>query len=141
MRSAALVVGDQEVARELARTTFVKALLHWRRVRTYEYPQAWVRKVVFRMALRSKRSTVPPEVVPPPVLDDSRRRRSPASDRSAPADATSHDRAALPRRSPPVDEVAAHARVRVLDHRVHLHQVDNAGLAELLHEDRDDVAH
>ena len=53
VRSAALVVGDQEVARELAEDAFVKALLDWRRVRTDEHPQAWVRKVVFRMALRA----------------------------------------------------------------------------------------
>src|SRR3954454_18342875 len=63
VRSASLVVGDQEVARELAQDAFVKALLHWKRVRTYEHPQAWVRKVVFRMALRAKRSAVPHELI------------------------------------------------------------------------------
>ena len=89
VRSAALVVGDQEVARELAQDAFVKALLHWRRVRTYEHPQAWVRKVVFRMALRARTDGGAARARASAGDRRSRRRRSHACDRSAAADATS----------------------------------------------------
>ena len=41
VRSAALVVGDREVAREIAQDAFGKALLHWKRVRMYEHPGAF----------------------------------------------------------------------------------------------------
>ncbi len=139
VRSAALVVGDQEVARELAQDAFVKALLDWRRVRTYEHPQAWVRKVVFRMALRAQRSAVPHELVAPPVIDD-------------PVDVDLMSAiGALPRMQRaaialhylddlPVEEVASTLGCAPSTARVHLHR-GRARLAELLHEEHDDAAH
>jgi RNA polymerase sigma-70 factor (ECF subfamily) len=52
VREAALVVGDTEVAREVAQDAYVQALVRWRRVSGYEFPLAWVRRVAFRRALR-----------------------------------------------------------------------------------------
>ena len=54
-RTAYLVVGDWEVARELAQDAFVQALRHWRKVRDLESPGGWVRRVAIRDAVRTRR--------------------------------------------------------------------------------------
>ena len=53
-RTAYLVVGDWEVARELAQDAFVQALRHWEQVRTMESPGGWVRRVAIRDAVRTR---------------------------------------------------------------------------------------
>jgi len=53
-RTAYLIVGDWEVARELAQDAFVQALRHWQTVRTFESPGGWVRRVVIRDAVRTR---------------------------------------------------------------------------------------
>jgi RNA polymerase sigma-70 factor (ECF subfamily) len=53
-RTAYLVVGDWEVARELAQDAFVQALRHWDKVRTLESPGGWVRRVAIRDAVRAR---------------------------------------------------------------------------------------
>jgi RNA polymerase sigma-70 factor (ECF subfamily) len=53
-RTAYLVVGDWEVARELAQDAFVQALRHWEKVRTMESPGGWVRRVAIRDAVRTR---------------------------------------------------------------------------------------
>jgi RNA polymerase sigma-70 factor (ECF subfamily) len=54
-RTAYLVVGDWEVAREIAQDAFVQALKHWRKVQVMESPGGWVRRVAIRDAVRSRR--------------------------------------------------------------------------------------
>jgi RNA polymerase sigma factor (sigma-70 family) len=56
-QSARWIVGDAEVAREIAQDAFVAALVHWRKVSNYENPGAWVRRVAIRQAVRSARRT------------------------------------------------------------------------------------
>jgi len=56
-RSARWVVGDTQLAREIAQDAFVQALVHWRKVRTYENPGAWVRRVAIRQAVRAANRT------------------------------------------------------------------------------------
>jgi RNA polymerase sigma-70 factor (ECF subfamily) len=53
-RTAYLVVGDWEVARELAQDAFVQALRHWPRVQTLERPGGWIRRVAIRDAVRAR---------------------------------------------------------------------------------------
>ena len=53
-RTAYLVVGDWEVARELAQDAFVQALRHWEKVQGMDSPGAWVRRVAIRDAVRSR---------------------------------------------------------------------------------------
>jgi RNA polymerase sigma-70 factor (ECF subfamily) len=140
VRTAVLVVGDQEVARELAQDAFVKALLHWKRVRTYDNPTAWVRTVAFRMALRAK--TREPQQLravegwvadPTPDVDLLRAvSQLPHMQRAAIALHYLDDLS--------VEEVASTLRCAPSTARVHLHR-GRARLAELLHEERDDVAH
>ena len=54
-RTAYLVVGDWEVAREIAQDAFVQVLRHWRKVAEMESPGGWVRRVAIRDAVRSRR--------------------------------------------------------------------------------------
>jgi len=54
-RTAYLVVGDWEVAREIAQDAFVQALRHWQTVQGMESPGGWVRRVAIRDAVRSRR--------------------------------------------------------------------------------------
>jgi RNA polymerase sigma factor (sigma-70 family) len=51
-RSVAWIVGDAEVAREIAQDAFVALLVHWRKVSRYDNPGAWARRVAIRDAIR-----------------------------------------------------------------------------------------
>jgi RNA polymerase sigma-70 factor (ECF subfamily) len=60
-RSVFWIVGDIEVAREVAQEAFVAALVHWRKVARYDKPGAWVRRVAIRDAVRvAKRAGTKP---------------------------------------------------------------------------------
>jgi RNA polymerase sigma-70 factor, ECF subfamily len=54
-RSVFLIVGDVGRAEEIAQDAFVQLYRHWRRVETYERPEAWVRKVAVRLAMKRVR--------------------------------------------------------------------------------------
>ena len=53
-RTAYLIVGDWEVAREIAQEAFVQVLRHWERVHEMESPGGWARRVAIRKAVRSR---------------------------------------------------------------------------------------
>jgi RNA polymerase sigma factor (sigma-70 family) len=53
-RTAYLVVGDWEVAREIAQDAFVQALRHWKKVQGLDSPGGWVRRVAIRDAVRAR---------------------------------------------------------------------------------------
>jgi RNA polymerase sigma factor (sigma-70 family) len=57
-RTAYLVVGDWEVACELAQDAFVQALRRWDEVRVLDRPGAWVRRVAVRDAVRARRRRI-----------------------------------------------------------------------------------
>ncbi len=50
-----MIVQDHARAEELAQDAFMQLLRHWRQVSGYEQPEAWVRRVAIRLALRSAR--------------------------------------------------------------------------------------
>lgn len=52
VRTVALVVGDVGVAEEVAQDAFARAFASWRRVGGYDAPDAWVRRVAIRDAVR-----------------------------------------------------------------------------------------
>jgi RNA polymerase sigma-70 factor (ECF subfamily) len=54
VRSAFLVTGDRETAREIAQETFAQLHVHWRKVSRYERPGAWLRRVAIRQAVRAR---------------------------------------------------------------------------------------
>ena len=45
VRTAHLIVGDREVAREIAQESFTRLLARWDRVSAYDKPGAWLRLV------------------------------------------------------------------------------------------------
>lgn len=47
---AAVLLGDQHEAQDVAQEAFARALGRWQRLRTFDVPEAWVRKVAFRLA-------------------------------------------------------------------------------------------
>ncbi|WP_299445691.1 RNA polymerase sigma factor [uncultured Phycicoccus sp.] len=51
-RTVFLIVHDREAAEEITQEAFVKLLQYWDAVAGYDHPQAWVRKVATRMAVR-----------------------------------------------------------------------------------------
>ncbi|MDO9439928.1 MAG: sigma-70 family RNA polymerase sigma factor [Beijerinckiaceae bacterium] len=55
VRTAYLVLHDQEAAEDVAQDAFGQLYASWGRVSLYDVPQAWVRRVAIRMAVRAAR--------------------------------------------------------------------------------------
>jgi RNA polymerase sigma-70 factor (ECF subfamily) len=55
VRTLFLIVHERELARDLAQDAFVHLYPRWTRVSRYERPDAWVRRVAVRMAVRTSR--------------------------------------------------------------------------------------
>jgi RNA polymerase sigma-70 factor (ECF subfamily) len=53
----AVLLGDQHEAQDVAQEAFARALGRWPRLRKYDVPEAWVRKVAFRLAVDTSRQT------------------------------------------------------------------------------------
>ena len=51
-RTVALVVRDRDRAEEITQDAFLQLLVNWRKVSHYERPEAWVRRVAIRLAVR-----------------------------------------------------------------------------------------
>ena len=69
------LTGDLQVAQELAQETLIRSWIHWRRIRNYDQPAAWARRVVRNLAadhakhLRRAPTPPPPANVPSPTPD------------------------------------------------------------------------
>jgi RNA polymerase sigma-70 factor, ECF subfamily len=135
-----LIVGDEEVARELAHDAFVAALQRWPKVRRLDNPGAWVRRVAVNRAIDDRRRGARWRLVgrapaaQPPSLDrsvdepvDVHRAllRLPPAQRAAVVLHYLHDL--------PVAEVAATLGVTPGTVKTHLHRA-RASLAPLLGE-------
>ena len=141
LRTIALMVHDQARAEEITQDAFIQLLNNWPKVSRYERPQAWVRRVAIRLAMRSIRrdrlwALVRLELLPPAAPLPSRFdvpaavRRLPGSQRVAIVLHYYEDR--------PVAEVATILGCSEPTARVHLHR-GRKRLRQLLGED-DDVA-
>jgi RNA polymerase sigma-70 factor (ECF subfamily) len=53
LRSVFLVVNDRGRAEDITQEAFAKLYAHWRKVSRYDRPDAWVRRVAIRMAIRA----------------------------------------------------------------------------------------
>ena len=140
VRSAFLVTGDRETAREVAQEAFAELHRHWRKVRHYDRPGAWLRRVAIRKAVRVKQRQPDVGVLPPDLT-------SVATDPDVDA-ATLDVLRALHRLSPaqrvaivlhyfedrPVSEVAEALGCKPATASVHLHRARHR-LAELLGEE------
>ena len=74
LRTVFLIVHDRGRAEDVTQEAFIKLLTHWRRVSRYERPDAWVRRVAIRMALRqSSRERMRPDLerdaAPPAAIE------------------------------------------------------------------------
>lgn len=55
LRTIQLMLRDHGRAEEVAQDAFIQLLIHWTKISVYERPDAWVRRVAVRLALRSLR--------------------------------------------------------------------------------------
>jgi len=55
VRTLSLLLHDRSAAEDIAEDAFVQLLRKWDKVRDYESPGAWVRRVAIRMAVRHER--------------------------------------------------------------------------------------
>jgi RNA polymerase sigma-70 factor (ECF subfamily) len=53
----AVLLGDQDEAQDVAQDAFARALGRWPQLQRYDVPEAWVRKVAFRLAIDAGRRT------------------------------------------------------------------------------------
>jgi RNA polymerase sigma factor (sigma-70 family) len=51
-RTVTLVLRDYDGAEEVTQEAFLKLLENWRKVSSYEQPEAWVRRIAIRIAVR-----------------------------------------------------------------------------------------
>jgi len=54
VRAAFLVTGDRDAAQEVAQDAFGQLFIHWRKVKGYDRPGAWVRRVAIRRAVKHR---------------------------------------------------------------------------------------
>jgi RNA polymerase sigma-70 factor (ECF subfamily) len=131
-----LVLHDREQARDVAQDAFIQLFARWARISRYERPDAWVRRVGIRMAVRTarrerRRPFVEREAditsLPSPVDVDVVRaiRQLPASQRAAVALFYLEDR--------PVGDIARILGCSEATAKVHLHRARRR-LAEILGE-------
>jgi RNA polymerase sigma factor (sigma-70 family) len=52
VRTVFLILHDRQRAEDVAQDSFVQLYAHWNKVSRYERPEAWVRRVAIRMAIR-----------------------------------------------------------------------------------------
>ena len=55
LRAVYLILGDRGRAEDVTQEAFIQLLGHWRKVSRYERPEAWVRRVAIRLAVRTAR--------------------------------------------------------------------------------------
>jgi RNA polymerase sigma factor (sigma-70 family) len=55
LRTVFLILRDRGRAEDIAQDAFTQLYTHWRKVSRYERPEAWVRRVAIRMALRQQK--------------------------------------------------------------------------------------
>ncbi len=54
-RTVFLILHDRERAEDITQEAFIQLLAHWRKVSRYERPDAWVRRVAIRLAVRHQK--------------------------------------------------------------------------------------
>jgi RNA polymerase sigma-70 factor (ECF subfamily) len=55
LRTVFLILHDQQKAEDISQEAFIQLLAHWRKVSRYERPDAWVRRVAIRLAVRHQK--------------------------------------------------------------------------------------
>ncbi len=65
LKTARLIIRDPQRAEDIAQDAFVRLYQHWRMVSRYERPDAWVRRVAIRLAVRDVRRARTRELLEP----------------------------------------------------------------------------
>ena len=141
-RTVALMLHDARRAEDVAQDAFVQLLKNWDKISRYERPDAWVRRVAIRLAMRALRrdrlwSLVKADVrqpmpLQPRDLDVAEAiGKLPGMQRAAVVLFYYEDL--------PIADIAQALGCAEPTARVHLHRARRR-LAELLHEEADDVA-
>ena len=137
-RTVFLIIHDRGLAEDITQEAFYRMLRHWRTVSRYEAPEAWVRRVAIRIAVREvQRAAARPAkerlgqpVLPDPALPDPDLARAVAA-------LTPMQRAAVVLyywEDRPVAEIARVLEVSESTVKQHLHRARHR-LAELLEEE------
>jgi RNA polymerase sigma-70 factor (ECF subfamily) len=74
VRTVSFIVRDRQKAEDVAQDAFVQLLKHWPKVAAYERPDAWVRRIAIRLAVRVVRrerlwSLIRPDISQPRNLE------------------------------------------------------------------------
>ena len=54
MRTIYLILRDRTRAEDISQDAFMQLFVHWSKVSRYERPEAWIRRVAIRMAIRQR---------------------------------------------------------------------------------------
>lgn len=142
VQTVTFIVHDRERAEDIAQDAFVQLLRNWKKVSGYDKPEAWVRRIAIRLAMRGlrrdrlwsaiKRDVRPALAVEPRDLDlFDAVSRLPGMQRAAIALFYFEDR--------PISDVAEVLGCAESTARVHLHRARRR-LAEILGEEDGDAA-
>jgi RNA polymerase sigma factor (sigma-70 family) len=52
VRTVYLILHDRDCARDITQDAFIELLMRWKKISRYERPDAWVRRIAIRMAIR-----------------------------------------------------------------------------------------
>ena len=55
LRTVFLILGDRGKAEDVTQEAFIQLLSHWKKVSRYERPDAWVRRVAIRLAVKAQK--------------------------------------------------------------------------------------
>ena len=55
LRTVYLILGDRGKAEDVTQEAFIQLLSHWKKISRYERPDAWVRRVAIRLAVKAQR--------------------------------------------------------------------------------------
>ena len=55
LRTVYLILGDKGKAEDVTQEAFIQLLSHWKKISRYERPDAWVRRVAIRLAVKAQR--------------------------------------------------------------------------------------
>jgi RNA polymerase sigma-70 factor (ECF subfamily) len=136
VRELDYIVGDTDLARDLAQEAFIRQFASWARLSRFDKPGAWVRKVALRLAFRARRksfSTTPLDAAADITTEPVATERT-MDVRNAIMQLTNTQRAAVVLfyyRDLPVAEVAHALGCKEATAKVHLHKARKR-LSELL---------
>ena len=69
LRLAAIITQDPPSAEDLVNESFVRLVQHWPKVRSYDAPEAWLRRIVIRDAVKARSRRAREDLTETDILD------------------------------------------------------------------------